>query len=117
MSREINTKSSVKGIKVVGNRIMVKRDQYIAAKTESGIIIPEQFQDHKTSMCFTGVVVAVGDGIPTANGVVIPFYFEVGDKVILNRDAFQIRNQVMIENDDNEYYRVGENDICAIIED
>lgn len=103
--------SLVKGIKAVGNRIIVKRDSK-DTQSKGGIIVIDGSTEEK----FTGVIVAIGTGQKTNMGVLIPFDFKVGDNVLLARHAFKRNDQVHVKGDDGEYFRVGENDILAVIE-
>lgn len=70
-----------KMIKPLGDRVLVreyktKEDK----KTASGIIIPETVTADDVKM---GKVLAVGAGIYTQNGVLIPMSVKVGDEVML----------------------------------
>ena len=70
-----------KVIKPLGDRVLVreyktKEDK----KTASGIIIPETVTADDVKM---GKVLAVGAGIYTQNGVLIPMSVKVGDEVML----------------------------------
>jgi chaperonin GroES len=70
-----------KNVKPLGDRVLVqeyktKEDK----KTASGIIIPETVTADDVKM---GKVIAVGEGLYTQNGVLIPMSVKVGDEVIL----------------------------------
>ena len=70
-----------KMIKPLGDRVLVqeyktKEDK----KTASGIIIPETVTANDIKM---GKVIAVGSGLYTQNGILIPMSVKVGDEVIL----------------------------------
>ena len=65
--------------KPLGDRVLIKTEEVNEAKTSGGIIIPDsvRIEDVKTA-----VVLAVGDGLFTNNGVQIPMSVKVGDTVI-----------------------------------
>ena len=52
--------------------------------TEGGIILPDTVQDGKL---LEGEVVAVGQGMYSHNGTMIPPICEVGDKILYNKHA------------------------------
>ena len=91
----------------VHDKIVVK---VIAAdKTSAGGIVMVQDaadQPHK------GHVVAVGDGIRTKSGNIIPLVIKVDDKVLFNRNLGQ---KVKIDNID--YIILKEEEILATVED
>lgn len=70
-----------KTIKPLGDRVLVKEYKTKEdKKTASGIIIPETVTADDVKM---GKVLAVGEGIYTQNGVLIPMSVKVGDEVML----------------------------------
>jgi co-chaperonin GroES (HSP10) len=70
-----------KTIKPLGDRVLVKEYKTKEdKKTASGIIIPETVTADDVKM---GKVLAVGAGIYTQNGVLIPMSVKVGDEVML----------------------------------
>lgn len=64
--------------KPLGDRVLIQSDT--EQKTSGGIIIPDSARggDHKI-----GTVVAVGDGLYSYSGVLIPMNVKVGDQVLL----------------------------------
>jgi len=70
-----------KKVKPLGDRVLVKEIKSKEDKrTASGIIIPETATADDVKM---GVVIAVGEGLYTQNGVLIPMSVKAGDEVIL----------------------------------
>jgi len=69
-------------INPTSDRIAVKRDD-LHKKTESGLFIPTE-QNEKAN---TGIVVAIGTGRYTQEGVLIPITVAVGDKVCFHKYA------------------------------
>ena len=66
--------------KIVVKQIKKNEDEV----TESGIILPDTVQDGKL---LSGEVVAVGKGMYSHNGTMIPPICEVGDIVLYNKHA------------------------------
>ncbi|DAZ97718.1 TPA: hypothetical protein N0F65_009617 [Lagenidium giganteum] len=70
--------SSLRKLIPFGNRVLVKRFE-VVAKTASGIYLPDANQAKQNE----GEVVAVGPGLRTQDGNLIPVQSAVGDKVLL----------------------------------
>lgn len=64
--------------KPVGDRILVKVTK-TKPQTQSGIIIPDSVSLDEVK---TGTVVAVGDGLFSSTGQLVPITVKVGDEVI-----------------------------------
>ena len=89
------------------NKVIIK----VADTTETtvgGLFIP----DSATSLPDTGIVVAVGPGVYSSNGTLMPTGISVGDKVYFERRAAQ-----RVEIEDEEYLVFLSDHILAIIED
>tara|TARA_R100000008_G_scaffold2597_1_gene2030 strand:+ start:1253 stop:1543 length:291 start_codon:yes stop_codon:yes gene_type:complete len=72
-------------LKPVNDKIVVKpMEQNKEEKTVSGIILPDTVQDGKL---LEGEVVAVGEGMYSANGTLIPVVCSVGDVILYNKHA------------------------------
>lgn len=67
-------------IRPLQDRILVKRIEE-ENKTAGGIIIPDTAKE-KPSM---GIVEAVGNGLKTEDGKIIPLDIKVGDKVVFGK--------------------------------
>lgn len=65
--------------KPLGDRVLIKLEDSSESKTAGGIIIPDSVKSDDVK---TAKVVAVGDGLFTNNGVMIPMSVKVGDTVI-----------------------------------
>jgi chaperonin GroES len=71
-----------KKLKPLGDRIFVKAQEGKESKTKSGIILGE----HAThGQKVYGTVAAVGTGIYTQNGSLIPITVNVGDEVMYHK--------------------------------
>lgn len=98
-------------IKPLGDRVLVeiKREDEKAAKTKSGIIIPETISKERPE---EGVVVAVGPGRRLDNGTLVPILVKKGQKIIFSKYG---PDEIKI--DGKEYLIVAESSILAILED
>ena len=65
--------------KPLADRVLIEKEE-VQTKTTGGIIIPETARAEDTKI---GVVVSVGEGIYTNDGVKIPMSVKVGDKVMM----------------------------------
>jgi chaperonin GroES len=72
-------------------------------KTASGIIIPETATAEDVKM---GKVIAVGEGLYTQNGVLIPMSIKVGDEVIL--PSYTQSQEIKIDKEKYTLYREAE---------
>ena len=63
-------------LRILGDRAMIKVDE--APETEGGILLPESAQEKPQR----GTIVAVGEGMRTEDGELIPSDLEKGDVVI-----------------------------------
>jgi len=93
-------------LKPVNDKIVVKpKETNKEEKTESGIILPDTVQD---GMLLEGEVMAVGHGMYSANGTLIPVICEVGDVILYNKHA-QIHEY-------GEYIIMSVNEVLSILE-
>jgi chaperonin GroES len=97
-------------IKPLADRVLVKRAEASAAKSASGIIIPDTAQKEKSKH---GIVIAVGPGKMSDDGTLVSMTVKKGAAVIFNSGW---DNEVEIAGDDAEYFLVKESDILAIVE-
>ena len=65
--------------KPLADRVLIKTEKEVT-KTAGGIIIPETAETRDTKI---GIVVSVGEGIYTNDGVKIPMSVKPGDKVMM----------------------------------
>ena len=95
-------------LKPVNDKIVVKpkkkKDEEVTA---SGIVLPDTVDSGKL---LEGEVVAVGEGMYSANGTLIPVICDVGDKILYNKLA-----QVHEYDDDNVIMSV--NEVLSIMRD
>jgi chaperonin GroES len=90
--------------KPLGDRVLVKENKTKEVrKSAGGIIIPETVLAEEVK---TATVVAVGDGIYTQNGVVIPMSVKVGDEIIL--PPFGNGHKIVIGKEEYMLYRESE---------
>ena len=72
-------------LKPVNDKIVVKpktkKDEEV---TESGILLPDTVDQGKL---MEGEVMAVGNGMYSASGTLIPIVVDVGDKILYNKHA------------------------------
>jgi co-chaperonin GroES (HSP10) len=94
-------------LKPVNDKIVVRpNEKNEEEKTESGIILPDTVDSGKL---LEGEVMAVGEGMYSANGTLIPVICNVGDTVLYNKRA-----QVHEYNDDLVIMSV--NEVLSILE-
>ena len=95
-------------LKPVNDKIVVKpketKDDNV---TDSGIILPDTVQD---GSLLEGEVVAVGEGMYSASGTIIPVICDVGDTILYNKHA-----QLHEYND--EYVIMSVNEVLSIVKD
>jgi chaperonin GroES len=65
--------------KPLADRVLIRTEKEVT-KTVGGIILPETAETRDTKI---GIVVSVGEGIYTNDGVKIPMSVKVGDKVMM----------------------------------
>lgn len=90
--------------------VQIHKQEQGEKKTESGIILAGT-KNQPVEKESTGYVVAVGQGRYLASGHLIPPCAKIGQKVIFNKFA-----GTEIEDGDELYLLIKENDILAIIE-
>jgi chaperonin GroES len=97
---------SVKHIKPLGNRILIKRSE--AKVTKGGIILPDTAKEKPKQ----GEVVAVGPGKVDDEGTLKPLDVKVGDQVLFSAYA---GTEVKTEQVDAEYLIMAEDDILGVL--
>ena len=97
-------------LKPVNDKIVVKEkpknDDHV---TEGGIILPDTVQD---GTLIEGKVVAVGDGMYSASGTLIPVICDVGDTILYNKNAMKAEHTI----DGETYILMSVNEVMSIVE-
>jgi chaperonin GroES len=95
-------------LKPVNDKIVVKpkskKDEEVTA---SGIVLPDTVDQGKL---MEGEVVAIGQGMYSANGTLIPVICNVGDKILYNKHA-------QIHEYDDENIIMSVNEVLSIVEE
>ncbi len=93
-------------LKPVNDKIVVKPNKKNEEeKTESGIILPDTVDQGKL---LEGEVVAVGEGMYSASGTIIPVICDVGDTILYNKHA-QVHEY-------DDYVIMSVNEVLSIVE-
>ena len=71
-------------LKPVNDKIVVKTKSKEEEVTEGGILLPDTVDQGKL---MEGEVMAVGNGMYSASGTLIPVVVDVGDKILYNKHA------------------------------
>ena len=97
-------------LKPVNDKIVVKPIENKEEKTVGGIILPDTVQD---GTLVEGKVVAVGDGMYSASGTLIPVICDVGDTILYNKNAHKAEHKI----DGEEYIIMSVNEVMSIVRD
>ena len=92
-------------LKPVNDKIVVKKMNKEEEVTEAGILLPDTVDQGKL---LEGEVVAVGDGMYSANGTLIPVVCNVGDTILYNKHA-------QLYEYDDEHVIMSVNEILSIV--
>ena len=96
-------------LKPVNDKIVVKPMEEEEIKTtDSGIILPDTVHD---GSLLEGKVVAIGEGMYSANGTLIPVVVDVGDTILHNKNAH--RSEYTIDGED--YALMSINEVMSIV--
>ena len=94
-------------LKPVNDKIVVKPNQKKDEEvTESGILLPDTVDSGKL---MEGEVMAVGNGMYSASGTLIPVVVDVGDTILYNKHA-QVHEY-------DDYVIMSVNEVLSIVED
>lgn len=83
--------------------VVVKKEE-AAKQTPGGLFMPSTVDEKMV----TGEVLAVGPGLVTDAGVVVPIAVKVGDKVLFNKNA-----AVEVKNSGETFHLVNENQLLC----
>ena len=98
-------------LKPVNDKIVVKpSEKNNEEKTVGGIILPDTVQD---GALIEGKVVAVGDGMYSASGTLIPVICDVGDTILYNKNAHKSEHTM----DGETYILMSVNEVMAIVKE
>jgi chaperonin GroES len=98
----------VMNIKPLRDKVVVK-PRPVEEMSKGGIIIPETVKDVPVE----GTIVAVGNGILTRDGNIIPLDVKVGDKILYKKNGQTVTE---IEVDGDMYLIMSEMDILSVVE-
>ena len=94
-------------LKPVNDKIVVKTNSQEEEVTEGGILLPDTVDQGKL---MEGEVVAVGNGMYSASGTLIPVVVDVGDKILYNKHA-------QLHEYDDDLVIMSVNEILSIVEE
>ena len=96
-------------LKPVNDKIVVKPTETKNEEvTAGGIILPDTVQD---GTLIEGKVVAIGDGMYSASGTLIPVICEVGDTILYNKNAQKAEHTI----DGETYILMSVNEVMSIV--
>ena len=94
-------------LKPVNDKIVVKTMSKEEEVTEAGILLPDTVDQGKL---MEGEVVAVGDGMYSANGTLIPVVCDVGDTILYNKHA-------QLHEYDGDHVIMSVNEVLSIVKE
>ena len=94
-------------LKPVNDKIVVKTNSQEEEVTESGILLPDTVDQGKL---MEGEVMAVGNGMYSASGTLIPVVVDVGDKILYNKHA-------QLHEYDDDLVIMSVNEVLSIVKD
>ena len=98
-------------LKPVNDKIVVKpKEEKSENVTDSGIFIPDTVQD---GGLLEGKVVAVGEGMYSMSGKLIPIAVSEGDTILYGKHAQKSEHKI----DGEEYIIMSVNEVMSIVED
>ena len=98
-------------LKPVNDKIVVKTEkQGDVQKTEGGIILPDTVTDGEL---LEGKVVAVGDGMYSSNGTLIPVVVSEGDTILYGKHAATSEHTI----DGEDYILMSVNEVMSIVKE
>ena len=97
-------------LKPVNDKIVVKPNENKEERTAGGIILPDTVQD---GALVEGEVVAIGEGMYSASGTLIPVICDVGDTILYNKNAQKVEHKI----DGETYILMSVNEVMSIVRD
>ena len=98
-------------LKPVNDKIVVKTNSQEEEITEGGILLPDTVDQGKL---MEGEVMAVGKGMYSANGTLIPVVVNVGETVLYNKHA---QTHEYKTTDGEELVIMSVNEVLSIVKD
>ena len=98
-------------LKPVNDKIVVKTNSKEEEVTDSGILLPDTVDQGKL---LDGEVVAVGKGMYSANGTLIPVVVNVGETILYNKHA---QTHEYKTTDGEELVIMSVNEVLSIVKD
>ena len=95
-------------LKPVNDKIVVKPSESKEEVTSGGIILPDTVQD---GTLVEGEVVAIGEGMYSASGTLIPVICDVGDTILYNKNAHKAEHTI----DGETYILMSVNEVMSIV--
>jgi len=93
-------------LKPVNDKIVVKTNSQKEEVTEGGILLPDTVDQGKL---MEGEVMAVGNGMYSASGTLIPVVVDVGDTILYNKHA-------QLHEYDDDLVIMSVNEVLSIVE-
>ena len=94
-------------LKPVNDKIVVKPKTQEEEVTEGGILLPDTVDQGKL---MEGEVMAVGKGMYSASGTLIPVVVDVGDKILYNKHA-------QLHEYDDDLVIMSVNEVLSVVEE
>ena len=94
-------------LKPVNDKIVVKTNSKEEEVTEGGILLPDTVDQGKL---MEGEVMAVGNGMYSASGTLIPVVVDVGDKILYNKHA-------QLHEYDDDLVIMSVNEVLSVLEE
>ena len=94
-------------LKPVNDKIVVKTKSKQEEVTEGGILLPDTVDQGKL---MEGEVMAVGKGMYSASGTLIPVVVDVGDKILYNKHA-------QLHEYDDDLVIMSVNEVLSVLEE
>ena len=94
-------------LKPVNDKIVVKKMSKEEEVTEAGILLPDTVDQGRL---LEGEVVAVGEGMYSASGTLIPVVCDVGDTILYNKHA-------QLHEYDDDLVIMSVNEVLSIVKD
>ena len=94
-------------LKPVNDKIVVKTNSQEEEVTDSGILLPDTVDQGKL---MEGEVIAVGNGMYSASGTLIPVVVDVGDTILYNKHA-------QLHECDDDLVIMSVNEVLSIVKD